>query len=335
VEKFDIPVVLFVFKRLETASMVIDSIRSVKPSVMYVFADGARTEVPGEAEKVQQVRDYISTAIDWDCKKNLYFSDVNKGCDKNIRDGVDLVFSEQDKAIILEDDAVPTEAFFYYCRELLLEYEAERSIQYIAGYNAVGTNDAILHNYSFGKSVPMNGAIATWADRWNNCDFDMKEWPSNKSRKMLDDIFFYKELKNRYIRIFDELYDKKATSWDYIFEHDMLTKDRLAVVPRENMVTSFGFAEGAYHPQRKKETERFVQMMTATNVEKVYPLTEKPIIQRNKKYDKLRQWKLLEVRGGVVYRRLLDAYLAVKEWAYTHLPKKYWNMLKRLIVGKR
>ena len=326
------PIVLFVFKRLETVKMILDVIRKYEPDCIYVFSDGPRKNYIGESEAVQSVRDYLSSSIDWECEKYLYYSDYNKGCDKNIRDGLDDVFSKQENAIVFEDDAVPTMSFFSFCNELLTRYKDDERIQYIAGFNALGDLELIKDGYTFGKTVPMNGAFATWNNRWIECDFDMKQWPDNKKNKLLDNIFYYKELRKQYYKIYDEEYLRIMTAWDYQFEHDMLSKDRLAIVPKYNLVTSYGFTEGAFHPQKKGESLRFKKMMTANNNQEVLGLDFKPIVSRNDVYDKARQKRLLEIKGNWFERRCIYAYRSVKDFLYNNLSEQTWNTIKRIVI---
>ncbi|WP_026653823.1 hypothetical protein [Butyrivibrio proteoclasticus] len=326
------PVVLFVFKRLDTVKMIVDVVKQYQPVCIYVFADGARKDVEGEIDAVNGVRDYITEAFDWECDKRFFFAENNKGCDKNIRDGLDKVFSEQDSAIILEDDAIPTLQYFTFCDFLLNKYRDTRSIQFIAGFNSIGDLDLIKNSYSFGKTVPLNGAYATWADRWNECDFDMKNWPLEKKNRMLDEIFFFKELRKQYYRIYDAAYSKELTAWDYLFEHDMLSRDGLAVVPRINLVTSYGFVEGAYHPQRSSETKRFKKIMTAPKTDEQLLLDDNYEVVRNYIYDKTRQKLIMELKGNYLERRMMGVYLTIKEFAYDHLSENTWNFFKKIVT---
>lgn len=330
-----LPVVLFTFKRLETVQKIINVIRTYEPDCLYIFSDGARENVAGEFEKVDAVRNYIQDAVDWKCDKHFTFSEVNLGCDQNIRGGLDIVFAEQQYAIIFEDDAVPTIAFFHFCEKMLLKYKEDKRIQYIAGFNAIGDSNLISNDYSFGKTVPLNGAFATWKDRWNECDFDMKEWPNNRKKGILDDAFFYKELRKQWYKIYDEEYKKISTAWDYIFEHDMLSKNRLAIVPKHNLVTSYGYVEGAYHPQQKGEADRFKKYMTAKDDYQQDSLNETYEVIRNCEYDKLRQKKLLEIKGNYFKRRIDGAYRCIKDFVYIHVSEEHWKLLKHMVsAGK-
>ncbi len=329
-EMFSIPIVLFVFRRLDTVKQIINSIRSVNPCTVYVFSDASRSGNAVEFEKVNEVREYIQKSIDWDCDKRFFFAEKNKGCDRNIREGLDKVFSEQSMAIILEDDAVPTSYFFEYCKGLLYKYESDKRIQFIAGFNAIGTSDIIESSYTFGKTVPMSGAIATWADRWNGCDFELRKWPENKRSNRFNKIFLFSEIKKRYINEFDDIYSGKVTAWDLIFEHDLFDKDRFAIAPKKNLATSYGFVEGAFHPQGKKEAIRLFKLMSKTEWKVVFPLTGPDEIVRDIAYDKMRQKKMLSVKGNFIVRRIEKGYLVIKNYIFCHVSEGTWNKLKSI-----
>lgn len=329
--QFNIPVCLFVFKRLEPVKMIFDVIKQVKPLKMYVFADGPRIQVDGEAEKVSEVREYVSKVVDWDCEKSFYFFDENKGCDRNIVEGLNIFFSKEEKGIIFEDDAVPEKEFFPYCEYLLNKYQRDSMIQYIAGFNAIGDNNIIREDYSFGKTVPLSGAFATWSDRWNNCDFTLKKWPEYKKSNSLKSLLYTSELRKEYTNVLDELFNGKVAYWDYKFDFDMFIKDRLAIVPRANMATSYGFMEGAFHIQDNSVAKKLFPLMTKGKNLPVIPLKEPDTVERNNEYDRLRQKKMLEVKGSYLKRQIKRVKQSVKDLLYKVIPGTVWNKTKSLI----
>ena len=328
---YNIPIVLFVFKRYETVKLIVEKIRSVKPQIVYVFSDAARADVPNEDNDVLKVREYIEGAIDWECEKKLFYAEENKGCDRNIRDGLDVVFSECAEAVIFEDDAVPSNDFFWYCKELLGKYKNERKVQYIAGFNAIGDNELIKGDYTFGCTPPMSGAFATWADRWNECDFEIKDWPTNRRADRFKPLFYSAEMYKKTKREYDDVYNKKVTAWDFMFEHDMLNKQRVAVVPKWNLATSYGYVEGAFHPQKKREAKRLLQIMTCSDKKLSFPLQGPEVIQNDTEYCFLRQKKMLEVNGNYFERRIIRMYLAFKNVLYRLLPSGIWTFIRKLI----
>lgn len=333
-QELEIPVVLFVFRRINTVQLIFEQLMKIRPKTLYVFSDGPRKGLEEEMKKVQEVRDYIKEAVQWDCDVHMEFASENKGCAENICDGIDQVFQKETAAIILEDDAVPMEEFFLYCQELLIKYNDEEKIQYIAGFNAVGDTDTINESYAFSMTAPMSGAIATWANRWNECDFDMKNWPMNKKKRKFRKYFYFKELYEENSKAFSDAYKKINAGWDYQLHHDQLDKQRFAIVPKGNLVKSYGYTEGAFHPQNQTEISNLVKVMDYTDRPFEIPMKNPSEIRLNTEYDRLRQKLFLEVRGNYLRRHIYYCKRGMKDIAYKFMPKPIWNYLKKIVGGK-
>lgn len=328
---FDIPVVLFVFRRLDTVKLIMEKFEQIKPKVLYIFSDGPRDGKEEEQKKVQEVRQYIKDAVKWECDLHLEYAEKNKGCATNICDGIDKVFETQESAIIFEDDAVPMLEFFEYCKVLLQKYEDDKRIQYIAGFNAVGDTKCIKESYAFSQSAPMSGAIATWADRWNECDFSMKDWPRRKKDKSLEKYFYFKELYNETSKAFEDSYKNINDGWDYQFQFDQLNKERFAIVPRGNLARSYGYTEGAFHEQGERVAKNLIKVMDCTKVGFDFPLTHPNEMNVNEEYDKMRQRLYLDVNGNYIIRHITYAKRKCKEIVYRFMPKSVWNVIRDLV----
>lgn len=328
---FDTPVVLFVFRRIDTVKLIFEKLQEIKPHILYVFADGARPGREDEAQKVREVREFVKNAVNWNCELHLEYAEKNKGCANNICDGIDKAFQKEEAAIILEDDAVPMKEFFIYCQYLLTKYQKDKRIQYITGFNAVGDSDTIKDSYTFSKSAPMSGAIATWADRWNQCDFSMKNWPYNKKEKIFRKYYYFNELYKVHCQVFDDSYKNINDGWDYQFQHDQLDKQRFAIVPKGNLVKSYGYTEGAFHPQNKTEAYHLEKIMNYTGHPFDFPMQEPDEVVLNHEYDKLRQKLLLGVTGNYMQRHLRYIRQKIKDIAYRYMPQNMWNGLKKLV----
>jgi GT2 family glycosyltransferase len=118
-------VLFLIFNRPDTTKQVFAAIRKAKPPKLYVAADGPRADNPGEAEKVEQVR-LIATNIDWDCELKTLFRDENLGCGKGVSSAITWFFENEGEGIILEDDCLPSQSFFWYCEELLERYREDK-----------------------------------------------------------------------------------------------------------------------------------------------------------------------------------------------------------------
>ena len=325
---FDIPVVLFVFRRLDTVKLIFSELEKIKPEKLYIFSDGPRDGKDDEAKMVDDVRSYINRAVNWDCEYIPVFSQENKGCAENIISGINTVFKKEKYAIIFEDDAVPVEEYFSYCEELLKEYENDKRIQYIAGFNAIGENEIIKEDYAFAKDAPMSGAIAMWADRWNECDFKMTSWPKRKKDKSLRKYYYNHEIYSYTVKAYDDSWKNINAGWDYQFHYDQLDKERFAIVPKNNLVTSYGFVDGAFHPQSSHTAKTLINYMSANDKRVSKPLQKPAKIVWCREYDKRRQQLYLKATGTYINRHVHYVYIAVKDFAYKHLPKKIWNLLK-------
>jgi len=108
------PVAIITFNRPEPTRKVFDQIRKVKPGKLYFISDGARDGVGADTVNVGLCRD-IADQVDWTCDVVRIFSETNLGCKKRVITGLNQVFENEDSAIILEDDCVPTQAFFEFC----------------------------------------------------------------------------------------------------------------------------------------------------------------------------------------------------------------------------
>ena len=114
---FDVPVLLLTWRRPDTTRQVLDALRAVAPTKLYVASDGPRNQA--EAKAVQATRDLISEHIDWSCQIKTRFCAENQGCQLGVSSAITWFFEHEEAGIVLEDDCVPHPDFFVYCRELL------------------------------------------------------------------------------------------------------------------------------------------------------------------------------------------------------------------------
>ena len=115
------PVLFLVFNRPDTTKKVFEKIRLAKPRKLYVVSDGSREGNIRDREKIKIVREIV-TRIDWQCKLKTLFRDENLGCKKGVSQAISWFFENEEQGIILEDDCLPSQSFFWFCEELLEKY---------------------------------------------------------------------------------------------------------------------------------------------------------------------------------------------------------------------
>jgi len=180
------PVLFLVFNRPDTTRRVFEAIRAARPARLFLVADGPRERQPDDKEKCERVR-YIATDIDWDCEVKTLFRKENLGCKNGVSSAIDWFFSHVDEGIILEDDCLPTESFFWFCEELLRRYRNDSRVMQICGSNFLRGWQRNNDSYYFSGYGPIWG-WASWRRAWIYYDVDMKLWPEVKEKKILLDI---------------------------------------------------------------------------------------------------------------------------------------------------
>lgn len=238
-------VLFLVFNRLESSKKVFQAIREAKPPRLYIAADGARAEREGETEKVQELRNYLVSSVDWPCEVKTLFRDTNLGCKYAVSGAISWFFDHEEQGIILEDDCLPSQSFFGYCESLLNKYNDDESVFLISGDGRATQNVSITNDYSFVK-YPMIWGWASWARVWKQYDPELSEWPSTKA-EVIPRVSVRKATRQFWSIAFESMFNKKIDTWDFQFVFLLLKNSARCIVPRVNLITNIGFGEGATH----------------------------------------------------------------------------------------
>jgi len=241
-----VPVAL-IFLRRRCVLEVLRRIRDYAPAQLFLIADGGRT--PEEHAQCQAVRQLVEAAIDWPCRVERLYSDRNLGCRGNIPRGITWVFSQVDRAIIIEDDAVPSADFFMFCSEMLERYADDTRVMTVSGTNYFPDHACFgSHSYLFSEYFE-TPAYATWARAWRYYDADMRLWPAAKERGLLQSGFLAVREKMYWQKTFEEVWKRtcKCDPYDTQWLFAIWLQRGLGIVPRSNLVTNIGGGPEASH----------------------------------------------------------------------------------------
>ncbi len=254
--KIDVAVLIIFFNRSETLLKVFESVKHAKPSTLLLWQDGPRPSHPEDLEKIQKCRDLFD-GIDWECTVYTNYHNENMGCDPSTFRAQKWAFSIVDKCIILEDDMVANQSFYPYCKELLDKYENDERINHICGVNPLGVVDFCPSDYLF--SYYGTGAWASWKRVANG-------WDSEYS--FLDKQYYMSNLQKKTPALFKHAYQvalrRRATGfewWETILGFNCYLNNRLAVIPRINLVTNIGVTTGATHGSSLKLMNKKVRSL--------------------------------------------------------------------------
>jgi hypothetical protein len=300
---FDLPVLMIVFNRPDTALQVLDSIRKVKPSRLYIAADGPRPNDDQDIRECNSTRALLLKSIDWDCKVQTLFHNENLGSGVAPARAISWFFEHEEMGIILEDDCVPNESFYHYCRELLDFYKDDERVMHISGFNDQDNIKRGEASYYF-SYFPCGWGWATWRRAWKHHNLKPQDI-DQEFRNILVEKSFYKNEKaaESWLKL---LFYNLQNAWDYQWDYAIWKNNGLCITPNTSLVQNIGFDERATHT---KFMEGYSDMKLGTIDEIVHPSGYEP----NKEADK---------------------YTIAKRYYAPFLQRMYGKLKKKVLVHK-
>lgn len=239
----DVAVLCIFFVRDECFAKVFAAVKQARPRVLLLWQDGPRENRPNDQIGIQKCRE-IAEDIDWDCEVHRFYNEKNYGCDPSTFYSHKWAFSIVDKCIILEDDLVPDQTFFRYCKELLDKYENDTRINKICGFCNLKEFDR-SYDYIF-STVGSGPGFATWkrvADLWD------------EKYTFLDDTYtmdLYFKLKNskaarEYYQTCLRHKHEGVAHWETIQTYARHLNSQLNIIPTRNLIRNVGLGENSTH----------------------------------------------------------------------------------------
>jgi hypothetical protein len=242
---YSVPVLLITFNRPEHTRRVLDALRLLQPQTLYVAADGPRHGNREDGIRCAAVRGVVSEQIDWPCQIRTLFSPVNLGCRKGVEQAMDWFFSEVEEGVILEDDVLPTQDFFWYCEELLARYRFDQRVGSISGNSFLPDAANPPDSYYFSDYTHSWG-WATWRRAWSCYDKDMVDWVRLRDQGWLE-LIVGKQAAAYWIPLIDQVFQGVVDTWDLIWLYSCWKSGFLTCVCSVELVENIGFGIEATH----------------------------------------------------------------------------------------
>jgi len=237
---FFTPVLFIIFNRSEHAQRVFQKIKKVKPKYLFVAADGPRVGVDGEEKECNAARNIIQ-AVDWDCEVKTLFRDENLGCGKAISSAIDWFFDHVEEGIILEDDCVPDDSFFYFCQRLLKDYKDHENVMMISGTSYFFNKVNRKESFFFSKYYSIWG-WATWRRAWKFFEYDIEKWDSKEVLGSLEVFLKDRRVREFWVDNLKKVCKKDVDTWDYQWAYACIKQQGFSIVSVVNLVSNIGFS---------------------------------------------------------------------------------------------
>lgn len=248
--EFDIPVVIFIFKR-DKAVDIVKRISMVKPRKLYILADQGRNEE--EKKMAQQCREAVEAAIDWDCEVIKNYAEENRGVYENIGGGAKWVLEREPHAIFLEDDNLPEVTFFDFCKEMLEMYKDDERVLWICGTNYLGDykhKDGLSYVFTH-HMLPCGWA--SWSHKFAKyydgmlTGVDDPDTMKRVSRAYCNKKV-YKQYKDSWMSEYNRIKSgKKPVSWDYQMDFTIKANGLFGICPTRNQIKNIGVDDCSIH----------------------------------------------------------------------------------------
>jgi hypothetical protein len=232
------PILFLVFNRPSLTQRVFDEIKKAKPKKLYVAIDGPRKGNQFDLENIEEVIKIVSE-IKWDCDFKILKRENNLGCGVAISKSINWFFSNVEEGIILEDDCVPSQDFFFFCESMLEKYRNDSRIMAINGSNPLG-HIQVDSTYFYSKYNFVWG-WATWKRAWDFYEFDLTVESNFQRRKNLLKSFKYDLVSVRsWYKHLDLVKNGKINTWDYQWMYTCWKKNGFTITPKSNLVCNIG-----------------------------------------------------------------------------------------------
>ena len=192
------------------------------------------------------MRKLVDEYVDWEVDLHKIYADENMSAPVRIPSGFNEVFSHVEETIILEDDCIPHQSFFYFCQELLEKFRDDDRISLIGGYNLYfnfwGNPATPVGDSSFLYSyIPSIWGWATWKRTWDIFEHEVKGVDEfiqdNQAKNIFRDLWSRRFLN----QLFLKLKRKVRNEWGYRLLYTLTKRGKLTIVPRVNLVQNVGF----------------------------------------------------------------------------------------------
>ena len=154
--------------------------------------------------------------------------------------------------IVLEDDTVPSQTFFWFCQDLLEKYKNDNRIMHINGtnffWNKIQCSNA---SYFFSQYGNIWG-WASWRRAWKFYDANIKDWNYLKNNN-LKKVFADKNERITRIQQIEQILNGQLDTWDYqwiLYKH---VNSGLSIIPNFNLVKNIGFIQESTHTKKNEK----------------------------------------------------------------------------------
>lgn len=331
----DISVLILFFNRPDHLEQVFAEVKKARPARLFLYQDGPRNDkdLPG----MEACRKIVE-AVDWECEVHRNYQTVNQGCDPSEFLSQQWAFSLTDKCIVLEDDDIPSQSFFSFCKEMLDRYENDERIGMIQGFNLEEkTTDIGQDDYFFSTNFSIWG-WASWrrvVQQWDE-HYTWLERPDAVAR--IETLTEERKLRKDFLPMSRAHKASGKAFYETIFHAHLLLHSQLAIVPRVNMISNLGVSNDSTHFAGSINTlpSGYRRIFTMGRHELNTPLHHPDYVVDHAAY-RHRVYRIMAWRHPWIkaWRSVEELYINLRHGQWSRITSALTNRLQIIFKGKK
>lgn len=214
-------------------------------STLYIFCDGAKPNASAEQlAKVVNARKVAHELAISPTFKDVHIIErkENLGLGTSVITGVTEIIKKHGRAIVLEDDLETSPFFLSYMNQCLEHYDARKSVFSISGLSRPHPERFYPKDYPYDVYVSLTHhptGWATWADRWNQVDWNTELFEVVKQQPAMIEAFRRIEYSD-----YDSLIRQRAKGqnvWSVRFAFAHFVNHAVSICPIVSYINHIGW----------------------------------------------------------------------------------------------
>ena len=237
----DLPVLVIGYQRTNTLIQILDLCLSNGTKRIFVSIDAPKNLDDKSLENFELLKSIVEQyRVRFDLFQSKFHA-RNLGCAVHVLSAIDWAFSFEDELVILEDDCIPSDGFFNFMKEGLAVMDHQSEIALVCGTQHA---PSFSNTDRYFKSMyPLTWGWATSKIQWH----DIKSGIIDGGKKVPISLTNFNPESIYWLEGSRRAYEGYVDVWDTPLAHFLYSKNKYALLPRENLVSNIGNDSAATH----------------------------------------------------------------------------------------
>lgn len=238
----DLGVLIVGYQRPDSIRQILEQCSSNGIKRVYLSIDAPKDSSQTSYEKnveIKQICADFETEFDLVSQRFLL---SNVGCSANLLSACDWVFEHEEFVAILEDDCIPSAAFFEFVIDALPSVDSEEELVLVCGTQFAPPS--VVGSAPYKSKYSLTWGWATSIKKW---DWIKSQLAAKASQSVPKKLFSLNSEEIYWMEGARRAFQGYVDVWDTALVMSLIFKNRFAILPNQNLVTNVGNDAVATH----------------------------------------------------------------------------------------